>query len=639
MVVYIISGLSGGGSYKYFQDLIKIYIGPFVLINTKHNLSKYVYTSSDILFVQHLLFTDISVRDLLKINCRTIITLHDFSWFPNALNIDDKSKHYENAYLNLMQSFNSEHIALFRRAEVVICPSEFIMSKYELYLCANYKLIPHIDLTTDYTTKCIPPVEFTINIGVFHAQCVYKGSEYVKYLKNINIHKKKNIRFVHFKYSENELYDLIEKHNIHGILVLNKYGETYCYALTKYINSGLPIFYNNIGSFKERIPKKDHYIVCQNSESVSLNKQFIINRFVHFLDYILDNQGKYNIKNYNTTISRSAYYDTLFSYQKPEIFCIYFPQFHEIPENNVNYYSGMTDIENLKYYKENINERSLRTPSLVELELTNMSDYNLKNKKLVERQISIAQEYKIDGFAIYYYWFTINSITNSNTIMESCYNNFFDKVYPNFKAYFMWANEDWSNNPAFNCDSIIKNEYTVESFENNCKNLMPYFKHENYKKIDNKPVFFIHHPFHFNNIDLFYTTLNRHCTENGFDGVHFVVNNLTKSDIPYKQYICHPNYKLNKTTDYTKYIDSVDSNPDIASIFFSFDNSARLCKPDKLHLSTQFKNADYPRFLNKCIHSKILLINSWNEWGENMAVEPSNEDGYYFLKLIRDFFN
>jgi hypothetical protein len=33
---------------------------------------------------------------------------------------------------------------------------------------------------------------------------------------------------------------------------------------------------------------------------------------------------------------------------------------------------------------------------------------------------------------------------------------------------------------------------------------------------------------------------------------------------------------------------------------------------------------------------KILLINSWNEWGESMAIEPSNEQGTYYLDLLKN---
>ena len=34
------------------------------------------------------------------------------------------------------------------------------------------------------------------------------------------------------------------------------------------------------------------------------------------------------------------------------------------------------------------------------------------------------------------------------------------------------------------------------------------------------------------------------------------------------------------------------------------------------------------------LYDKILLINSWNEWGEQMEIEPSNEKGTYYIDLI-----
>ena len=33
---------------------------------------------------------------------------------------------------------------------------------------------------------------------------------------------------------------------------------------------------------------------------------------------------------------------------------------------------------------------------------------------------------------------------------------------------------------------------------------------------------------------------------------------------------------------------------------------------------------------------KFVFINAWNEWGEGMAIEPSNLIGDSFLKAIRD---
>ena len=46
---------------------------------------------------------------------------------------------------------------------------------------------------------------------------------------------------------------VIKNNKIHALLYLNKYGETWCYSLSKAIKTGLPILYNNLGAFKERL--------------------------------------------------------------------------------------------------------------------------------------------------------------------------------------------------------------------------------------------------------------------------------------------------------------------------------------------------------------------------------------------------
>ena len=237
----------------------------------------------------------------------------------------------------------------------------------------------------------------------------------------------------------------------------------------------------------------------------------------------------------------------------------------------------------------------------------------------------------------------------------------------NRKVFFMWANESWTSNPAFgNTNQKIENDYSnVKCIEQNINNLIKYFKHENYLKIDNRPVFEIHHPWFINesNLNLFHDILNNKCIENNFDGIHFIVNAINGN---YKKFINkmhHLNYKNNNSTkydenkkhkvlDYKNYINNnikENDNNTIQTLVFDFDNRARLFKPDKLSISSVcINNTEFDKinFIKKIIKKynknktsdveNILLINSWNEWGEKMAVEPSEEYGYYYLNLIRE---
>jgi hypothetical protein len=93
---------------------------------------------------------------------------------------------------------------------------------------------------------------------------------------------------------------------------LNKYGETYDYSLTKSINSGLPIVYNNIGANKTRILNKEHYFKVLDNESNYYSIKLICQAFNKYLDYIIENNGKYSNINSTYQFKRNALYNFLF---------------------------------------------------------------------------------------------------------------------------------------------------------------------------------------------------------------------------------------------------------------------------------------------------------------------------------------
>ena len=87
----------------------------------------------------------------------------------------------------------------------------------------------------------------------------------------------------------------------------------------------------------------------------------------------------------------------------------------------------------------------------------------------------------------------------------------------------------------------------------------------------------------------------------------------------------------------------------IQTLVFDFNNKPRLFEPNNLHKSTLcIKNTEINKilFAKKIIDNykskktseveNILLINSFNEWGENMAVEPSSKYEYYYLNLLKN---
>ena len=172
-----------------------------------------------------------------------------------------------------------------------------------------------------------------------------------------------------------------------------------------------------------------------------------------------------------------------------------------------------------------------------------------------------------------------------------------------------------------------------------------------------------------NEINIYYKIFNMRCIENNFDGIHLILNSINGTYENYinnshhfnyksknQNYMRYDNEKKHALLDYKEYTkeytkENLSSNRinSIHTLVFDFDNRTRLFEPNRLSSSTVCINnteidkimfiknivKKYKKNKAECVDN-ILLINSWNEWGEKMAVEPSEECGYYYLNLIKD---
>jgi hypothetical protein len=334
--VYIISNIFGGGSVKYLNDITTHYTSiNFVYIKNKKSLLAIKNANPyDILFVQQLLFSDILPEDIInvknKFGTQIVISVHDFCWFIEDDNINNPQNNvWEQGYLKKNLRINSTITNLFHHATLVIHPSEFTKTHYSRFFPTHNSILqPHNDIELNYSIKQIPKIENNvINIGNFQGFSPYKGKENVDVLfkkYHNTIHKGHTINFKIVgknipAYDESNWRDEIIKHNFHCLLHLNKYGETYSYALSKSINSGLPILYNNIGAFKERIPNteeqedKHHYIKVIEEESEFDNKEILFKKFEEMLDYITENNGTSDkLSRNNVTVVYKELYNYLF---------------------------------------------------------------------------------------------------------------------------------------------------------------------------------------------------------------------------------------------------------------------------------------------------------------------------------------
>lgn len=313
--VYFISNIKKGGSVKYIQDIISGFPqNNYIIIRNKNELFKRKFMEGELVLLQQLLKTNINPEDIIKIKLekkiKLIMCIHDFCW------LSDKNPH--NSYLNTV-CINPKIKELIELCDEVIFPTNFIFDVYSKFCNKNnFKLVPHNDIKLDNNKINIPKIlNNTINVGFLNYFTEVKGSEYVlKLMEIIKTHKKYKIKYhvvdkTMKPYKEHEYFKLLKKLNIHCLLYLNKWGETWCYSLSKGLNSGLPILYNNFGAFKERIMNKEHYFKVFENENESTNCGKLLNRFRMMLDYIINNNGKEQGMNEDLKIEYNDYYKNL----------------------------------------------------------------------------------------------------------------------------------------------------------------------------------------------------------------------------------------------------------------------------------------------------------------------------------------
>lgn len=326
--VFIIHNNRKGGVDKYVNDIMKLYDNnEYIFIKNKDMLYYYNYSENDVLFIQNLLHCDITTDHIISLyntfHYKIIIAIHDFIWL-----CQEQYKYtYDipSAYLSNDISVSNEVTQLLSLSDKVIMNSQFTYDVYSKYFDpSNFILCYPNDYKIQFGIKNIPEIKNNcINIGVFSPLCRYKGEIYVNYLKENFECKEIQFKIVGQNvpyYKENEFYDYIRKYNINGFLLLNEWGETYAYLLTKIINSGLPLLYNNFGACKDRLSiiheNMEHYFKVYDNEyndNETRNYTMLHLQFNNFIKYIIANNGSTQEMNEDFTIITNYVYDELFS--------------------------------------------------------------------------------------------------------------------------------------------------------------------------------------------------------------------------------------------------------------------------------------------------------------------------------------
>jgi hypothetical protein len=306
MRLFIINSNNYGGSYKYILDLLQKNTNHYCIKNIIELNNTARFIKNNVLLLQYINGYDFTFNDIIKIvrkyNIKLIIPIHDFYF----INSNDGHNIVDFHNIPTISHLNHE---LFEVAYQIICPSYFMYNIFIKFInnnIINKMIVQYHDDKLNYNENTYIPIINNniinnINIGIITHINKIKGEDiYLELInKPYNFHifgkvnnKKfnKNNVYLYGVYNEDKIYKLLIKNNIHGLLFLSNTPESYCYALTKGINSRLPILYTDIGAISERLAYYNN-----NYRFIKYNT---IDDFNIFINYIKNNQGigvPYNI--------------------------------------------------------------------------------------------------------------------------------------------------------------------------------------------------------------------------------------------------------------------------------------------------------------------------------------------------------
>ncbi len=374
---------------------------------------------------------------------------------------------------------------------------------------------------------------------------------------------------------------------------------------------------------------------------------------------------------------------------KPRIIALYLPQYHPIPENDKWWGKGFTEWTNV------VQARPLFKGHYQPRLPADLGFYDLRLPEVREQQAQLAREAGVEGFCYYHYWFG-----GGKQLLERPFNEVLASGKPDFPFCLCWANHDWNTKTWVKGKSykqaatIMKMNYSIEDHVRHFHHLLPAFRDERYIKVDGKPFFAVYAPRAIPEVRAFIDTWQKLARENGLPGIHFsgyTVNSTGVSvdgklslwstdesakfyqnilDLGFDSVIsCGINraqsvskgklkmllYYLRKNSllptynrsDYEEvmkhyYVEEDAWENVFPTLLPQWDRTPRTGVA-----TNPFVNATPEKFQrtveeaiklisHKAPEHQILILKSWNEWGEGNYVEPDLRYGHGWLDAIRN---
>ena len=365
-----------------------------------------------------------------------------------------------------------------------------------------------------------------------------------------------------------------------------------------------------------------------------------------------------NLKNLPNVFSQNSgkYENNIdFTGMKSDIkpLALYLPQFHTFPENDEWWGKGFTEWTNVRKAQPLFpGHNEPRVPH------DSIGYYDLSKIETLKKQVALAKQHGIYGFAIYYYWFS------GKKLMEKPIDMLLEHKEIDFPFMLIWANENWTRTwNGANNNILIKQEYSKEDPKKFILDLKKYLLDSRYIKIDGKPVVGLYEASIIPDLEEHLNQWRTTARECGIGEIFILVcatrgraskfgyshlidgeYEFPPRDKNFGNRFSHKNggisYSYENLIDGSRNCEQSDL-PFFRGSMLEWDNSARRQKNysrwagfsvEKFYLYNRINVLWSRKYLPE--DKRFIFINAWNEWGEGTYLEPDKKNGFAPINAV-----
>lgn len=353
---------------------------------------------------------------------------------------------------------------------------------------------------------------------------------------------------------------------------------------------------------------------------------------------------------------------------------MYLPQYYPIPENDEVWGKGFTEWNNV--VKARPLFRGHHQPNIP----GDLGFYDLRLPEIREQQAELAREAGVEGFMYWHYW-----MGNGKRLLNRPIDEVLASGKPDFPFCFGWANHDWKTSTWTTIHNFQRNKMICpvvysgdQDYIDHFNWCLKAFKDSRYIKVDGKPFFLLYDATALPDAKHFFDLWNKLAQENGFPGIHFVglgrgsdIYIENQLNLGYdavassliwqaeqktigrfrKRWMTHLrrlidwipldkyNYKdiVRNLRDDLKVLDNI-----YPCVIPGWDRSSRSGRKAVIYYGStpelwkQHVQQMVETVQNKPEEHKIIILRSWNEWGEGNYVEPDERWGHAYLDALHE---